>query len=100
MIFTPGGDEAGPAKVLAKFVKDNERPVIQGGILENGFADARDIQALAKLPAKEILLAQVVGTLNAPIQGFVNVLAGTIRSLMNVLKAVEEKKPKPEEPKA
>lgn len=94
VLFATGADEVSPAKTLVKFVKQNERPVIHGGLLENAFAKPADIQALAKLPSKEVLLAQVVGTLNAPIQGFVNVLAGTIRQLVTVMKAVEDQKAK------
>lgn len=92
VIFAARGDEAGPARTIIKFVKDNEKPVLQGGILENAFAAPADIKALAQLPAKEVLLAQVAGTFNAPIQCFVNVLAGTLRQFAAVIKAIEEKK--------
>ena len=94
VLFAAKGDEVGPAKTIIKFVKDNEKPAIQGGILENAFAAPADIKALAKLPAKEILLAQVVATFNAPIQGFVNVLAGTLRQFVTVIKAIHDKKEK------
>ena len=50
------------------------------------------MNALAKLPSKEELLGQLVGTLNAPISGFVNVLAGNLRGLVTVLQAVADKK--------
>jgi len=63
-----------------------------GGILEGKFLSKEEVLALAKLPSKQELYAKVVGSLNAPISGFVNVLAGNIRGLVNVLKAIEEKK--------
>ena len=49
------------------------------------------MNALAKLPTKEELLAKLVGTLNAPISGFANVLAGNLRGLVQVLKGISEK---------
>ena len=51
----------------------------------------RSIDELAKLPSKEVLLAQVLGGLNGPIQGFANVLSGTIRGLVIAMNAIAEK---------
>ena len=61
-------------------------------MLEGAFISAEKVEALAKLPGKKQLLGQLVGTLNAPISGFVNVLAGNLRGLVNILNAVKEKK--------
>ena len=47
--------------------------------------DLDGIKALAELPTKEVLLSQVLGGLNGPIQGFANVLSGTMRSLVIAL---------------
>lgn len=85
-------DEVAPAKVLAAFNKENEALKIHGGILENAFIGAEKVLALAKLPSKTELLALTVGTLQAPISGFVNVLAGGIRGLANVLNAIKSGK--------
>jgi len=86
-------DEVAPAKVLDKFIKDNEEKVeFIGGILENQFLVPEKVKELAKLPSKQELYAKIVGSLNAPVSGFVNVLAGNLRSLVHVLKAIEEKK--------
>jgi len=52
------------------------------------------IAQLAKLPSKEVMLSQLLRTMNAPIGGFVNVLAGTIRQLMYAINAVKEQKTK------
>ena len=54
-----------------------------------------EIKDLAKLPSKEVLIAQALGGFNAPIQGFANVLNGTIRGLAVVLNAIAEEKEKP-----
>ena len=54
--------------------------------------DAAGVKALATLPSREVLIAQVLGTLNAPITGFVNVLNGNIRGLAAAIKAIADKK--------
>ena len=66
--------------------------MILGGILEGAFISRDKVLALAALPGRLELLAKTVGTLQAPISGFVNVLAGNIRGLVNVLQAVKDEK--------
>ena len=85
-------DEVAPAKILAKFSKGNDKLKILGGVLEAKVLSAEDVKALAKLPSKDEMLAKLVGTINAPVSGFVNVLAGNLRGLVQVLKAVSESK--------
>ncbi|TAK95406.1 50S ribosomal protein L10 [Patescibacteria group bacterium] len=85
-------DEVAPAKILAKFSKGNDKLKILGGVLEAKVLSAEDVKALAKLPSKDEMLAKLVGTINAPVSGFVNVLAGNLRGLVQVLKAVSEAK--------
>ena len=87
-----GTDEVSAAKILAKTAKENENLKIIGGTLGVNFLEKEEVMALSKLPSKDELLAQLVRTINAPVSGFVNVLAGNIRNLMNVLKAVAENK--------
>ncbi len=86
------GDEVTPAKVVAAFAKTHPNVKFLGGILEGKFIDAKAVAYLATIPGREALLGQMVGSLNAPVSGFVNVLAGNLRGLVNVLKAVSEKK--------
>ncbi len=86
-------DEVSPAKVVDQFKKDKEGKIeFLGGILENKFIDAATVTSLAKLPSKQELYAKLVGSINAPVSGFVNALVGNIRNLVQVLKAVGEKK--------
>lgn len=86
-------DEVSPAKVIFNFKKDNEGKIsFVGGILDGKFIGADEVENLAQLPSKHELYAKMLGSLNAPISGFVNVLSGNIRSLVNVLKAISEKK--------
>ena len=85
-------DEVAPAKITAKFAKGREGFVIRGGILEGVFITAEKVMELAQLPSRDELLAQTVRTINAPISGFVNVLAGNLRGLANVLNAIRNTK--------
>lgn len=85
-------DEVSAAKVLAKFSKENKNFKILQGILEGKIISEKEVSALAALPSREELLAKLVGTINAPVSGFVNVLAGNIRNLVGVLKAIGESK--------
>jgi len=88
-------DEVAPAKILGTFRKDKdkeERVFFLGGILEGKLLSKAQVEALSELPSKHELYARLVGSLNAPISGFVNVLAGNLRGLVTVLKAIEEKK--------
>ncbi|MFA5993328.1 MAG: 50S ribosomal protein L10 [Parcubacteria group bacterium] len=85
-------DEVAAAKIIAKLAKVNQNLKIVGGILGVKELTAEEVNALAKLPSKEELLAKLVGTLNAPVSGFVNVLAGNLRGLMTALQAIADKK--------
>ena len=78
-------------KILCDYAKDNDNFQVKAGFIDGGVVDAQSIDALAKLPPKEVLVAQVLGGLNGPIQGFANVLSGTIRGLAIVLNAIAEK---------
>lgn len=80
------------AKLISKFIKDSEKAVIKGGFLDGRFISKEEVEALASLPSRDQLIAQVVGTMNTPISGFVNVLAGNLRSILYVLNAVKEQK--------
>lgn len=88
-------DEVSAAKIVGNFRKDKEkegRVFFLGGLLDGKLVSQADVEALAKLPSKNELYAKLVGSLNAPVSGFVNALAGNLRNLVYVLKAIEEKK--------
>ncbi|MEK7623777.1 MAG: 50S ribosomal protein L10 [Patescibacteria group bacterium] len=86
-------DEVAPAQVIANFARTRELVKIFGGVLEGAFIDSAKVKQLSALPSKLQLLGQLVGTLNAPVSGFVNVLAGNLRGLVTVLGAIKDKKP-------
>ncbi len=85
-------DEVAAAKIIAKVAKINENIKMVGGILGTKELSAEEVKALALIPSKQELLAKLVGTLNAPVSGFVNVLAGNLRGLVTVLGAIAKAK--------
>ena len=92
MIAFSEGDEVGAAKTVHAFTKEQENVTILGGVLESKTLEATEVNALALLPSREELLAKTVATINAPVSGFVNVLAGNIRGLVTALHAIGETK--------
>ena len=81
-------DEVAPAQALNTFAKSEPNLQFVGAITANGtFITADDVKELANLPSKEQLRAHLVGTIAAPISGFVSVLSGNIRGVLNVLNA-------------
>ncbi len=85
-------DEVAPARIIETFAKQHEMLKNIGGVLENNFVDSAKIIELSKLPSRLGLLAKVVGSIQAPVSGFVNVLAGNLRGLVQVLNAIKESK--------
>jgi large subunit ribosomal protein L10 len=80
------------AKLLYDFAKENQQLMILAGCMDSVVLSKESVKILASLPSKEILLAQVCGTLRAPMFGLVSVLNMLILRLMFVLKKIEEKK--------
>lgn len=91
-IIAGDGEVTRVAKTIRAFAKDNERPSIKGGLVARRVCAASEIEALADIPPREVLLGQVVGTIAAPMSGLVGVFSQKLMSLLYVLKAVEEKK--------
>lgn len=85
-------DAVAPAQVLSKFIKEYKKMEIKGGILEGKVIGFDEVNALADLPPREILLGQVASVFQAPIAGLVNVLQGPIRKLGYALEEVRKLK--------
>ncbi len=83
-------DEVTSARVLNKFAKGKESFELLGGISDGKFLNKQEIIALATLPSKDELRARLVGTIAAPLSGFVNVLQGNIRGLVYALQAIAD----------
>lgn len=85
-------DPIEPIKKLAEFIKKYELPVIKSGLFEGKLLTKDGIIELSKIPSKNELYAQVVGSLNSPISGLVNVLGGNMRNLVYVLNSIKKSK--------
>ena len=85
-------DPVAPAKVLSEYAKQNNKFELKAGALEGKLLSLDDIKALSDLPSREVLLAKMLGSMNAPITNFVGVLAAVPRSLVQVLAAIQDKK--------
>lgn len=92
-VFMGTGDEVVPAKVVATFAKTVNLVTVFGGVLEGKFIDSVMVKTLSAIPGRQELLQKMVGSLNAPISGFVRVNAAIVRSLFNVLNAYKDKRP-------
>jgi large subunit ribosomal protein L10 len=84
-------DEVAPARIIKELSKEIKTLGILSGVFDGKFASREQVMVLADLPGKDELRAKLVGTINAPVSGFVNVLAGNIRGLINVLNAAAQK---------
>jgi large subunit ribosomal protein L10 len=86
-------DEVAPARVIFQYAKQHQALEIVGAITGDGnLLSAAEVKALATLPTREQLLAQVVGTIAAPLSGLVGVMGGNVRSIVTVLNAIKESK--------
>lgn len=89
---TPG-DAAATAKALREFVKKNDALVLKGGVVDGSLLSVDQLKALADLPPREVLLAQIAGALAAPMQTFAGLLQAMPRNLAYGIKALIDTKP-------
>ena len=75
LIYGFSEDAVAAAKVIADFAKGNDKLVIKGGAYAGKALDANGVKALASIPSREVLIAQVAGLLKSPIQRMAGVLA-------------------------
>lgn len=91
VIFTEE-DLVAPAKVIYEASKKFEHLNIKLGIVEGNIVAAEQIKNLAELPPREVLIATVLGTMQAPISSFVRVLNANITGFVRALDQIREKK--------
>jgi len=94
------GDPVASAKVVSEFIKKNPTLQIKAGHLSGKLLGPDEYERLAKLPAREILLAQLVGTLGASMSSLVILLSGIQRKFLYALQAIGEKKETSSAPEA
>lgn len=85
-------DPVVPAKILKQISGEVKFVSMAGGVLSGRPVTGAQLEALASLPPREQLLAMVVGTIAAPLSGFVGVLNAVPRSLVNVLDQIRKQK--------
>src|SRR5688572_16102476 len=86
------GDVVIAAKILTEFARERERPQIRAGAVEGRVVSIEEIRRIADLPPRDQLLAQVVGTMRAPIAGLVYTLSGLLSKFVRTVDAVREDK--------
>lgn len=85
-------DPVAPAKVLSDYAKASKVFELKTAVLDGKLLSSDDIKALADLPSRDVLLAKMLGSINAPVSNFVGVLAAVPRSLVQVLGAIKDQK--------
>ena len=87
-------DPVAPARIVSEFAKkmNGKKLIVKAGFVDGKVISPAEVSALADLPAKEVLQAQVLGTMLAPVTGLVNVLNANIRGLAVALQAIADQK--------
>ena len=84
-------DPTAPAKLVKEMQKETELLDAKFGVYEGELLSEERVMQLAEIPSKEVLLSRLVGTMNAPLTGFMNAITGNVRGLTMVLKGISEK---------
>jgi len=86
-----GKDVAAGAKTVLEFAKKNELFVIKTGYIEGKTLGMDGLKAMAALPSREVMLAILLGTLQAPVKGFMTVARGNTQKMVYALNALKDK---------
>ena len=92
LAFVAGKDPVAAAKVVVEFSKDNEKFVVMAGSMSGKLISLAEMKALASLPSRDVLLAQLMGTMQAPVQKFVATLNEVPTKFARALAAVRDQK--------
>src|SRR5580698_1353092 len=90
-LILSNADASEVSKVLVNFAKNYEGFLVRGGVLDGAFLTEAEVKTLSDLPSREVLLAKLLGTLNAPLTRFAGALNGKTRDLISILKQKSEK---------
>lgn len=86
-------DPVAPARVLSKFAEEGDgKPAIKAGYVDGDIFFDDQIERLAQIPPRDVLLGQMVSALQSPISGLAFTLNGILQKLVGTLQAVAEKK--------
>ena len=92
LVYSISSDPVASAKVMNDFAKANERFVIMAGGLPNSVISAKEVTALANMPSREVLLATLLGTMQAPTVKFVQTLNEVPGRFVRTLAAIRDQK--------
>jgi large subunit ribosomal protein L10 len=85
-------DTVAPAKVLSAYVKRQPKLAVRAGLFEGEVVPAEKIAEIADLPPRDVLLAQTLAAMQAPLAGFVGTLQGVLSTFIGTLQAIHDKK--------
>jgi large subunit ribosomal protein L10 len=85
-------DQVAAAKVVSEFAKDHANLKIRGGFVDGRLVSVNQLQVLAKLPGRDVLLAQVLAGMQAPMAGFAGVLTAVLRGFATAVDAYAKKR--------
>lgn len=90
-IITYNDDPTVIAKLLKEVQTETEKMGARFGIVEGAYLDKDRVMQLAEIPSKEVLLARLLGSLNAPLTGFASVITGNVRGFVRAVQQISEK---------
>ena len=93
LVFSPR-DSVAPAKILSDFAKEFEKPRVKAAVVDGRFYDTKAIAQLAKLPSREVLLSQLIGTFVAPMSNFLGAVNALLATPANMADALAKEKSK------
>ena len=86
------GDVAAAAKAITEFAKSNKKLEVKGGMMEGAFVEAAQVEAIASLPSKEVLLAQIAGAISGVARGLAVTINGVPSGLARALQQLADQK--------
>ena len=86
------GDPVAATKVMVDFIKDHKTFSLKAGVVDGRVYGPTQLEALSKIPSREVLLSQMLGSMNAPITGLVGTLGGILSNFVFTLQAVADQK--------
>ena len=92
LVYGISSDPVATAKVLNEFAKANEKLVIKAGGMPNAVITAKEVKALASMPSREQLIAQLLGTMQAPVAQFVRTLNEVPSRFVRTLAAIRDQR--------
>lgn len=87
-----GEDPTAPARALKDIQKEHQVMDAKAGVLFGEYTDADKVKALAEIPTRDVLLAKLVGTMNAPLSGLASVLKGNVRKFVLAVSEIQKTK--------